>query len=116
MDKLSVRVLKQIHKNGDSLLESSIYKKYGDPALPTLRFLKDEKYIRIEKCDRVSYNRGNSRDPNYFKENLYALEPKGKDYLQHEFWDDFDHWITRISAIVGAITGIASLIMHFIRP
>lgn len=111
MDKLSVRVLKHIHKNGDSLHESAVYKKYGDQALSSLRFLRKNGYISSSQYNRTSYNRAGRLHPNYVPDCVYTIEPPGREYLQHWFWNTFDPWLTRILAIWGAITGTLALFL-----
>lgn len=112
MDKLSVRVLKHIHKGGDFLHESDVYRKFGYPALSSLKFLCKTGYISSSEHNRVRYNQGSKLHPNYVADCVYTIEPPGKAFLQHWFWNTFDPWLTRVLAIWGAITGTLALILR----
>ena len=112
MDKLSLKVLRRICKSGGELTESAIYQKFGNDALSSLKFLCKNNYISSSQYNRSRYNQGSKHAPHYAADCLYAIEPPGKAYLEHWFWNTYDPWLTRIIAIWGAITGTLALILR----
>lgn len=105
MDRTSVKVLRYIKKNGESVRVEQIVEKFGSSGTQSLSMLCSEDYLSR------SFERADPLAPPC---NIYYMEPKGRGFLQRKFWDDFDRWITRAAALIGLITGAASLILHLI--
>lgn len=116
MDKLSVKVLKLIAKAGRPVTKSEIVDKYGDEAISSLEYLKEIKYIHEEyRHEGLYYDRDvNDLMPRLVPGNVYDLKPIGKDFLESHPGKGFDRWVTRICAIIGAITGISALVWEII--
>lgn len=116
MDRTSVKVLKYINKQDDPVSDDQVMEKYGSKGQQSLSMLYQEGYLSrgigqtIYYCDAAT---GKSETKTKLN-NLYSIEPPGRDFLEHKFWNDFDRWVTRGAAIVGFVTGMISLIMHLI--
>lgn len=116
MDKTSVKILKYLKKRNRPVSADEISQKFGSIGEQSLSHLDSIRYIsqgfryggitrnpvtgRAETCD--------------VPDGQYKLEPPGRDFLEHKFWNDFDRWITRATAFIGFVTGVLSLILHLI--
>ena len=115
MDSLSIKILKELNKSNKPVTYEQLTFLYGAHAPRSIAFLTSEKYI----TEGTKYG-GISRDPATGRvatvnvpNGKYEISAIGKDFLQHLVLNEFDKWITRIAAFVGAITGIISLVLHF---
>ena len=105
MDRTSIKVLKYIKKNAGSVRSEQIIEKFGSNGVQSLSMLYREGYLSRSFAGTGA------------KEilcNIYRLQPAGRDFLEHKFWNDFDKWVTRGAAFVGFITGVTSLFLHII--
>ena len=116
MDSLSIRILKELNKSNGPMSYDQLTFLYGKNAPRSISYLTSEKYI----SEGTMYG-GIVRDPVTGRANTvnvpngkYKISALGKDFLQHLFLNEFDKWMTRIAAFVGAITGVVSLVLHFI--
>ena len=116
MDITSVKVLKYISKQNDPVSAEQIMEKYGTRGNQSLSMLYQENYLSRGIAKTMYYHNTETgrAESKTIPNNMYAIEPLGRDFLEHKFWNDFDRWLTRGAAFVGLITGVASLIMHLI--
>lgn len=113
LEKIAVKILRQLDKEESSVSRKSIIEKYGSKASGALSFLEKEHYIK-QGSVFMPHQNANGR-AFYMPNGEFEIDSIGRDYLQHKFWNDFDRWATRICAVVGAITGIASLVWQVIE-
>lgn len=116
MDRLTIKVLKLIQKQGKPIHEATIVEKFGDEARSSLEYLKGIEYIHEgSEIQGMYYDSNENRmRPEIVPNGVFEIRPAGKDFLQSSPGVNFDRWITRICAIVGAVTGIAALIWEII--
>ena len=116
MDRTSLKVLRDIKKRGEPVLREIILQKYGTEGEQSLSQLDTDNYISQGfKSVGVAKNPVTGRmEPRNIPNGMYVIAPKGRGFLAHKFWNDIDKWITRSAALVGLVTGIISLIMHFV--
>lgn len=114
MDKLSNKVLKYLKKQTSPTPQAVITDKYGENAKRSLNYLEKDGFIRLGTIfgDRfIEYD----KLPNALKANqslVYEITSLGINYLEEKPGQDFDRWLTRIAAIIGAITGCVSLVLE----
>lgn len=116
MDRTSIKVLRYIEKQENAVPRDEITKKYGTKGTQSLSQLDTDKYIsQGSKYAGIYRNpltgRAETRD---IPDGQYVISPKGRDFLEQKFWNDFDKLITRATALIGFVTGIISLVLHFI--
>lgn len=111
MDKASVKVLKYIKKHDGPIRRDEISQKFGKIGEQSLSHLVSSHYIsQGEKYSGIAKNPVTGRvETRSVPNGEYSIEPLGRDFLEHKFWNDFDRWVTRICAIWGAITGTLAL-------
>lgn len=116
MDKTSVKVLKYINKQDNPVSADQIIEKYGSKGKQSLFLLCQGNYLSRGIDKTVYYHNPTTgrADSKAILNNMYSIEPLGRDLLEHKFWNDFDRWLTRGTAIIGFVTGVISLILHFI--
>lgn len=114
LDSLSLKILKELKSKPEPVSEKELIFLFGKETEKSLNYLCSEKYI----TQGIKYG-GITRDPVTGRattvncpNGMYSISAFGKDFLQHFFLNEFDKWITRIAAFVGAVTGIISLILH----
>ena len=116
MDKTSVAILKYLKDKNEPIEESEIISQCGEGASDALEYLAKNDYIK------EGYKLGGTRtDPTTGRATTYnvpngkyKISLPGRSYLSGRAWSGIDKWITRISAIIGLITGLLSLILHFL--
>lgn len=115
MDRQSIKVLRYIQKSRDCVSRSALISIFGDDTGDIIRHLKAKGYIREgEQFGGVYRNPATGRAETRNSPNgMYSIEPVGDDFLEQLPGKTFDKWVTRISAIIGLITGVLSLILHF---
>ena len=116
MDKTSVKVLRYINKQNNPVSAEQIEEKYGFKGRQSLSMLCDGNYLSRGIGKTMFYHDAATGKPasKVILNNMYSMEPLGRDFLEHKFWNDIDRWLTRGTAFIGFITGVISLIMHFI--
>lgn len=108
MDKLSHKILKYIsHRDTTSL--NRLISVFGDGARTSTDFLLENAYI---SSGRVPIGVSMDHKPILVSDGIFRITSHGLAYLQKKPGKDFDRWLTRIGAVVGAITGITALIME----
>ena len=115
MDKLSIKILKHLNEQKESLHRDKIIEQFGPGAFKSLDNLQKTGHIKQgSKYGGISSDpaTGRARTVNV-PDGQFEIDSPGLDFLQHRFWNCFDKWITRITAIIGFITGLFSLILHF---
>ena len=111
MDKLSIKVLKYIAAEPNSVLRKEIINALGDAASKSLTFLETEGYI---KSGRIVIGVGQGMKPVFGSDGEFAVTSKGLAFLEEKPGRDFDRWLTRIIAIWGAITGTSALVIEIV--
>ena len=111
MDRTSVKVLKFIRKQAVPVSADVIVAKFGTPGEQSLSRLCEGKYISQGIAKTWLYHNGatGTSETKAVHNAMYTIEPLGRDFLEHKFWDDFDKWLVRLCAIWGAITGTIAL-------
>lgn len=117
MDRVSIKVLRYLKKQDKAVSRDAVAQKYGAKGEQSLSQLSVDNYIsQGVKYAGISRNPVTGRAETKNAPNgMYTIEPKGRDFLEHRFWNGFDRWITRATALIGFATGLISLIMHFIE-
>lgn len=115
MDKLSLKVLKHIAAQQNSISSKSVVALFGDASRKSLSFLENEEFI---KSGSTILGIGADMKPVFASNGIYSITSKGLAFLEEKPGRDFDHWLTRFCAIWGAITGtaaiIAEIVLHFL--
>lgn len=111
MDRTSVKVLKYINKQNSPVSAEQIMEKHGTKGEQSLSMLCQEGYLSRGIGKTMYYhNAATGRaESKTIPNNMYSIEPLGRDYLEHKFWNDFDKWLVRLCAIWGAVTGTIAL-------
>lgn len=97
MDRLSKKILKYIFKQSTAS-HTEIIEKFGERASASIRFLFNNGYISAMPRTRV-----------------YRVESLGIGFLETRRGVSADRWITRICAIIGAVTGTISLLSQLFQ-
>lgn len=116
MDKTSVKILKYLKDKNEPIEESEIILQCGAGASDSLEYLAKNEYVKegyMYGCVRTNQSTGRVETYNV-PNGKYKIVSAGRSYLSHRVGNGIDKWITRISAIIGLITGILSLILHFL--
>lgn len=116
MNAFSKKILKYIGKQDAPISEEALVNKFGVKTYPSLEYLKGLDYISEgESIKGMRYDRDtNTMEPYTVPNKLFEIKPAGMDFLQSNRRNSFDAWITRICAIIGALSGIAALIWEFV--
>lgn len=111
MDKHSRLVLSFMARQTDAVSTADIQHAVGDAAPRSVEYLQKEGYIQAQ------YKRHYSPGDGIYKRqcDAYTITAKGISYLEHRPGVVADRWITRICAIVGALTGIPALVLELVR-
>ena len=111
LDKSSENVLKFISEKGGQATDKMIRERFGEKADASLQFLQEKGFVlsRKEYSGINSFGRPVTTGATY-----YVCQPAGNAYLEEIVGKRVDRWITRIAAIVGAVTGVVSLLLHFL--
>lgn len=116
IDKTSVKVLKYLNSKKDPVEESEIISEFGPDASDAIEYLLKNDYIK----EGLKFG-GTRPDPTTGRATTfnvpngkYKIVSTGRAYLSQRFWNGIDKWVTRISAIIGLITGVLSLALHFL--
>ena len=116
MDRESLKMLRYLKKENKPISRDVLKEKYGTSANDSISYLLKMGYIK-----QGTISSGVTRDPSTglvkvkdWPNGMFEVDSPGKDYLQHKLGNDFDRWITRVTAIIGFITGVWSLILHFL--
>lgn len=116
IDKTSVKVLKYLNGKKDPVEESEIISEFGPDASDSIEYLLKNDYIKEglkfggTRPDPITGRATTFNVPN----GKYKIVSTGRAYLSQRFWNGIDKWVTRISAIIGLITGVLSLALHFL--
>lgn len=111
MDKFSHRVLKYIRKNSPVVSHQEITNKFGSCAKESIAYLEKSGYIRSGK--RV-IGVGENMKPVFGSDGNYAITSEGMSYLESTPGAKLDKWVTRVVAIIGAMTGIGALVLELV--
>lgn len=110
MEKLAVKILRRLRNAKAPISRQDLITEFGAEAPRALDYLFRDNYIKQgQKRNRY---RSQDDDRAFVPDGMYSIDSGGMDYLQRAPGIWFDKWITRISAIVGFITGVLSLILH----
>lgn len=116
IDKTSVKILKYLKDKKEPVEESVIISECGPNASDSLEYLVKNGYIKEgfkfggTRPDPITGRATTFNVPN----GKYKIVSTGRAYLSQRFWNGIDKWVTRISAIIGLITGVLSLVLHFL--
>lgn len=116
MDKSSVKVLRYLKDKKEPVAESEILSKCGANASDSLEYLVKNDYIKEgfkfggTRTDQTTGRATTFNVPN----GKYKIASSGRSYLSQRAWNGIERWVTRISAIIGLITGVLSLVLHFL--
>lgn len=115
MDKLSLEVLKKLKGAENATAWKTVIDTFGKSATKSLSFLEGEGYI---KSGRIPIGVDSNSQLILKSDGLYSITSKGLAFLEEKPGKDFDRWLTRFCAILGAITGtaalIAEIVLHFL--
>ena len=111
MDRTSIKVLKFIGKQSAPVSSDVVIAKFGTPGEQSLSQLCEERYISrgVSKTWLYHNSATGTSETKTTPNSMYTIEPLGRDFLEHKFWNDFDKWLVRLCAIWGAITGTIAL-------
>lgn len=116
MDKTSLKVLKYLNSKKEPAEESEIISECGPNASDSIEYLIKNDYIKEgftfggTRPDPITGRATTFNVPN----GKYKIVSTGRTYLSNRIWNGIDQWVTRISAIIGLITGVLSLVLHFL--
>lgn len=111
MDKLSRKILKYVYRN-PKVKRKTIIEKFGNDANKCIDYLYNEKYIT---SNHIPVGVGPNMRPVLMSDGLYSISPSGISELEQQPGKTFDKWLTRILAIIGAVTGTISLIVDIMQ-
>lgn len=111
MDKLSLRILKHIASQQDDIPTTSVIDLFGDASKKSLSFLEKEGFI---KSGRTILGIGADMKPVFTSNGIYSISSKGLAFIEEKPGRDFDHWLTRVCAIWGAVTGTAAIVIEIV--
>lgn len=106
MDKTTRKVLRYLSKQDNLTSQEELVAKFGDRAPNSVEYLVSIGFLKQTK--NWVYANGQSHSVAGGK---YEITGGGLCYLHDAPLQAADSWITRICAIVGAITGIVALIV-----
>lgn len=104
MNRLSIRVLRHIKKQTSPIAKDAIVAQFGDGAIESIRYLREEGYIRSGKVI-CPHRTSDGRHEIYAPDGKYEITAQGLDFLQHKFGNDFDKWLNRISILLSILGG-----------
>ena len=107
MDRTSIEVLKYINENGGTVSADQIAKKYGTKGEQSLSMLCKQEYVSRGIKKTVIYLNaatGNT-ETKVIPSNMYSIEPLGRDFLEHRFWNLFDKWLGRANGVLSILGG-----------
>lgn len=117
MDKKSVEVLRHFKKTAHPISRAKAIEALGKDADKSITYLLNEGYL-----DQGTRKEGWVQDelrgvcvPGKAPNGIFEINAKGEDFLEHYIGDMFDKWIVRFTSVIGFITGVSSLILHFLE-
>ena len=108
VDKLSLKILHFLRGKSE-VPESDIVDKFGQKSVASLHYLRSNDYI---SSGTKILGTGPDSKPVFMPNGIYSIAPKGHYLLESKPGTDFDRWLTRIIAIVGAVTGISAIVLE----
>lgn len=105
MDRTTRKVLRFLSRHAGMNALSVIVAKCGPSTERSLEYLVSIGYVK-QSQRRVYTIEGTRSTP----DDKYQITAGGLCYLTEFPWISIDKWLTRICAVVGAVTGIAALI------
>lgn len=113
MDKKSVEVLRHFKKTAHPISRAKAIEVLGKDADKSITYLFNEGYLDqgVRKEGWIRDEHRGVSIPREMPNNVYEINAKGIDFLEHYFWESVAKWVTLVCAVWGALTGTISLLL-----
>lgn len=114
MIEKSLKILAHLKDKSMPVSVQYLENRFGIDTSKYIQELIDLSYI--EETTQKRYSRSYSSERFYHDApcGLYRITGSGRAHLNNRLKTHIDSWITRIAAIIGAVTGVASLLIEII--